>query len=74
MKYFLVFVWGNNMLIDSHCHINDPLYLNKADDYVNEALENNVQLMVVVGYDLKSSIDAVNIANRFSSVYAVVGV
>ena len=62
------------MLIDSHCHINDPLYLNKADDYVNEALENNVQLMVVVGYDLKSSIDAVNIANRFSSVYAVVGV
>lgn len=62
------------MLIDSHCHINDPLYLNKAGDYVKEALENNVQIMVVVGYDLKSSIDAVNIANRFTSVYAIVGI
>lgn len=62
------------MLVDSHCHINDPLYLNKASQYVDEALENNVQIMCVVGYDLKSSIDAIDIANKFSCVYAIVGI
>lgn len=62
------------MLIDSHCHINDPLYLAKAKAYVDEARSNNVSTMLVVGYDLKSSIDAVRIANQFENVYAAVGI
>lgn len=62
------------MLIDSHCHINDPVYLAKAKDYVLEARANNVSLMLVVGYDVKSSLDAVKIAEEFEDVYAAVGI
>lgn len=62
------------MLIDSHCHINDPLYLNKANDYVKEALDSDVRIMLVVGYDLESSKNAVKIANSFSEVYAAIGI
>ncbi|MCF0117141.1 MAG: TatD family hydrolase [Bacilli bacterium] len=62
------------MLIDSHCHINDPKFLGREEDYVLDAIKANVGLMLVVGYDLKSSIDAVNIANRFHNVYAAVGI
>ena len=62
------------MLIDSHCHINDPLYLKKADSYVKEARESNVSIMLVIGYDVKSSLDAIKIAEQFDDVYAAVGI
>ena len=62
------------MLIDSHCHINDPVYLSKAKEYVLEANNAGVSLMLVVGYDLKSSTDAVKIAEQYDGVYAAVGI
>ncbi len=62
------------MYIDSHCHINDPLFLNKESDYVFEANQADVKVMLVVGYDLKSSIHAVEIADKFDGVYAAVGI
>ena len=62
------------MYIDSHCHINDDLYLNKEDEYVNEALANDVKEMIVVGFDLVSSKKAVEIARKFKEVYAAVGI
>lgn len=62
------------MLIDSHCHINDPVYENNPEAYVKEALDNGISLMLVVGYDLKSSKKAVEIAEKFENVYAAVGI
>ena len=62
------------MLIDSHCHINDPVYLKKPEQYVLEAEQNNVSIMLVVGYDVKSSLDAIKIAEQFDEVYAAVGI
>ena len=61
-------------MIDSHCHINDPAYLSDPAKYVHEARRAGVTLMLVIGYDLKSSIDAVNIANEYEEVYAAVGI
>ena len=61
-------------MIDSHCHINDPAYLNEPEKYVKEATSVGVSAFLVVGYDLKSSIDAVNIASKFKNVYAAVGI
>ena len=62
------------MLIDSHCHINDPVYLKNPEQYVLEARQNNVSTMLVVGYDLKSSLDAIKIAEQFEDVYAAIGI
>ena len=62
------------MYIDSHCHINDPLFKGKEDDYVNEAKQALVNTMLVVGYDLKSSLDALELANKYDEVYAAVGI
>lgn len=61
-------------MIDSHCHINDPAYLNEPEKYVKEATSAGVSAFLVVGYDLKSSIDAVTIASKFENVYAAVGI
>jgi len=62
------------MLIDSHSHLNHENYINNIDQYIKECNEVNVKMFLCVGWDLKSSIDAVNIANKYNNVYAAVGV
>ena len=61
-------------MIDSHCHINDPAYLSDPKKYIDEAKAAGVDFMLVIGFDLKSSIDAVRIAEEYENVYATVGV
>lgn len=61
------------MIFDTHIHLNDPAF----EDYqaaIEEARNNNVKKMVIVGYDLSSSKKAVEIANQYSFVYAAIGI
>lgn len=61
------------MLFDTHVHLNDPGY----EDYIKiieEAKRENVNKLVVVGYDLESSKLAVKIAKEYSFIYAAIGI
>jgi TatD DNase family protein len=60
-------------MIDTHCHLNDPKFENDLDEVINRALDAGVRAMVVVGYDVRSSIRAVEISQRYDGVYATVG-
>ena len=60
--------------IDSHCHINDEAFLGHEEEYVLNAKNKGVDILICVGYDYESSLKAVEIANRFDGVYAVVGI
>jgi len=62
------------MLIDSHCHLQDPKFGSGVDDVVRRAREAGVTAMVVVGYDMQSSHRAVEIADSYENVYASIGV
>ncbi|MGD9154005.1 MAG: TatD family hydrolase [Bacillota bacterium] len=62
------------MWIDTHCHLNDPVF---KDDYrlvLETALRSRVGAMVVVGFDLESSRRAVGLAQEFEPIYAAVGI
>lgn len=61
-------------MIDSHCHINDSLYIENPAEYVKEAEKAGVFEFLVVGFDIPSSIDAVNIAKQFKGCFSAVGV
>lgn len=61
-------------MIDSHCHINDSLYIRNPAEYVKEAEKAGVFEFLVVGFDIPSSIDAVNIAKQFKGCFSAVGV
>lgn len=61
------------MYFDTHVHLNSEQYSN-IEEIINNALNNNVNKMIVVGYDLESSIKAVKIANEYDFVYAAVGI
>ena len=62
------------MLIDTHCHLQDPDLLPQLDEILARAAEAGVEKMVCVGYDMPSSRAAVNIAARYKQVYAAIGV
>ena len=62
------------MYYDTHCHLNSSQMYDLRHEFVKKALENNVTYMNVVGYSLEGSKKAVQIAEEFENVYAVVGI
>ena len=62
------------MFFNTHTHLNSEQLYENRDFYVNNATNSGVEYMVVAGYDLESSIKAVEIAHEYDHVYATVGV
>lgn len=58
------------MFIDTHCHIKK----DEANLYVSNAVDANVQVLINASEDLASSLENISISEKFSNVYACVGV
>ncbi len=61
------------MIFDTHIHLNSEVYKDNLNELLLKAKDKGVNLFNCVGYDLESSIEAVNIANNFPNVYATIG-
>lgn len=61
------------MLIDSHCHVLSSEYENPCE-IIQNALENDVDKIIINGFDVKSSKEAVELANKFDNAYAAIGI
>lgn len=61
-------------IIDTHCHIYYPDFEADWEQMLARAEENGVRGMVVVGADLASSRQAVEIACRYPQIYCTVGI
>lgn len=61
------------MYFDTHVHLNSDRYEN-VEKIISDALDSGVSKMVVVGYDIPTSLKAVEIASKFEFVYAAVGI
>lgn len=61
-------------MFDTHAHLNMSKYNNKLDKIYENARNNNVKEILVVGMDLKTSIRAIEIANTYPNTYASVGI
>ena len=60
-------------LIDTHCHLNDEALYKDIDEVISRALKVGVEKMVVIGWDEASSKLAIDIAERYPFIYAVIG-
>jgi TatD DNase family protein len=60
-------------LIDTHCHLNDAEAFPDPAAAVEEAAGVGIEKLIVVGVDTESSQRAVELADQFDAVYAVVG-
>lgn len=61
------------MYFDTHVHLNSDAYDN-VEEIIKNATSTGVTKMIVVGYDLATSIKAVEIASKFNFIYAAIGI
>ncbi len=61
------------MLVDSHCHLQDPQFDADRAEVLRRARQAGVSALVVAGTDLETSRRAVDLADSQEDVYAAVG-
>ncbi|NLY89048.1 MAG: TatD family hydrolase [Firmicutes bacterium] len=59
---------------DTHCHLNDDAYHDDLEEVIGRARQQGVGYILVPGYDLPSSVRAVELARQYEGVFAAVGV
>lgn len=59
---------------DTHAHYNDEKFEEDRDTIIKEIKENKIKYITVVGYNIESSINAIEIANKYEHIYATVGI
>ncbi len=59
-------------MIDTHCHIEKEDYDN-IEEILTKCKENGINKIIVSGYDLESSKEAVMLADRYEEIYATIG-
>lgn len=59
--------------VDSHAHLDDDRFNDDRNELINSLKNNGIDLVLNPGADLKSSKNAVNIANKYKNIYAAVG-
>ena len=61
------------MFIDSHAHIQLSQFNNDRDAVLKRASEAGVSTILVIGFDMETSLGAVELAEKHAHIYATVG-
>ena len=64
----------NEMLIETHAHLDYPDFTGDFEDVLRRANEAAVTRIVTIGTSVESSRRAVDLAEKHSNIYAVIGV
>jgi len=62
------------MLFDTHVHLNSRLYEEDVHEVIERAVETGVTKMAVIGFDMPSNQCAIELAEQYEFIYAVVGI
>lgn len=61
-------------LFDTHCHLNADNFNEDIEGYLSRAKERGVEYLSIIAWDLASSIKAIELAEKYEHVFAVVGI
>jgi TatD DNase family protein len=64
----------NTQLVETHAHLDYPDFANDLDDVLRRAIDVGVTRIVTIGTSVKSSRRVVDLAEKYSNIYAVIGV
>jgi TatD DNase family protein len=62
------------MFIDTHTHLQFESYNEDRELVIQRAIKNDVDAMITIGTDIKSSTEALVLAKKFAVIYASVGI
>ena len=61
-------------LVDTHCHLDFPDFKDDTAEVLKRAEDSGVARIIVPGTDISSSRRAVELASKYASVFAAVGI
>jgi TatD DNase family protein len=61
-------------MIDVHCHLNFKAFSEDVDEVIKRALDAGVKKIINTGTSLESSEKAVELAEKYEELYAIVGI
>jgi TatD DNase family protein len=64
----------NSELVETHAHLDYPDFATDFDDVLRRANEAGVTRIITIGTSIESSRRAVELAEKYPSIYAVIGV
>jgi TatD DNase family protein len=62
------------MLVDTHCHLDFPEFDQDRDEVIERAKSQGIDYIVNIGASLEGSRRSVELAQKYSSIYATVGI
>ncbi|MEA3422903.1 MAG: TatD family hydrolase [Bacillota bacterium] len=62
------------MLFDSHAHVNDERYKDDRHEMIMRAYESGVELIMLPGASLESSLSGVELSKEYDFIYSAVGI
>jgi TatD DNase family protein len=62
-----------NMLFDTHAHLNAVQFEEDLNEVIDRALQEKVETIVVVGFDRETIPKAIELSERYDFIYAAVG-
>ena len=62
------------LLFDSHAHYEDERFDVDRDDVIKKARSSGVGCLVNVGSDIETSVQSINLADKYDFIYASAGV
>ena len=66
--------YNATMLIDTHAHLDFPDFENDLEDVLRRAEQAEVTRIITIGTSIESSRRAIELAEKYPSVYAAIGV
>jgi TatD DNase family protein len=64
----------NSQLIETHAHLDYPDFAGDFDDILRRATEAGVMRIITIGTSVESSRRAVDLADKYPNIFAVIGV
>ncbi len=61
------------MLIDSHAHLSDERLIGRVEEISKSLSSDGLESVFEVGFDMQSSKSAVELANKYHNIYAIIG-
>lgn len=61
-------------MIDVHCHLNFHSFKKDTDEVIKRAFDKGIKKIINVGTKIDSSLEAINLAEKYDDLYAIVGI
>lgn len=61
-------------MVDVHCHLNFKAFEDDSDEVIKKAQDAGVEIIINTGTSLESSLKAVELAQKYENLYAIVGI